>query len=199
MSALIRPPTQPSQPQQSPEVVPAGGSAEESPVYVNAKQLHRIIKRRIARQKLDDALRLTSKRRKPYLHESRHNHAMKFTDGDDDFQARGRTPEREVCSPRAGSRASSSSSVRSMIDERLEWAHQDRIRSASRRGSVQKSPSPEHSPFYAEYSGAWNVPEPPSSIGRYICECCPEMPRRFHTLYDPRYVPTWLSVGCVLV
>jgi hypothetical protein len=60
---------------QSPEVPTA--AAEESPLYVNAKQFHRILKRRVARQRLEEALRLTSKGRKPYLHESRHNHAMR--------------------------------------------------------------------------------------------------------------------------
>ncbi len=60
---------------QSPEMAASG--AEESPLYVNAKQFHRILKRRVARQRLEEQLRLTSKGRRPYLHESRHNHAMR--------------------------------------------------------------------------------------------------------------------------
>lgn len=75
----VAPPQMPAaqmQHPQSPEM-PAGGAVEESPLYVNAKQFHRILKRRVARQKLEEQLRLTSKGRKPYLHESRHNHAMR--------------------------------------------------------------------------------------------------------------------------
>ena len=72
------PPQMPPPPQQQPPSPEAGPSGvEEAPLYVNAKQFHRILKRRVARQKLEEALRLTSKGRKPYLHESRHKHAMR--------------------------------------------------------------------------------------------------------------------------
>ena len=50
-------------------------SDEPPPVYVNAKQYKRIMKRREARARLEE--RFKRQPRKKFLHQSRHKHAMK--------------------------------------------------------------------------------------------------------------------------
>jgi hypothetical protein len=105
-----------------------------------------------------------------------------------DYHGRGRTPEREEWRGSSGgipygSRGSSASSARSMIDERMEWAHQDRMRSASRDDSIPPSPFHGNSPFYAEIARNSSLASQHGHF--YKCDCCP---MTFRTLVELRYV-----------
>lgn len=76
------------------DLFPTDQPIDEEPLYVNAKQYFRILKRRVARTRLEELHRLSRQRKvfdpssphlplptitnpQPYLHESRHKHAMR--------------------------------------------------------------------------------------------------------------------------
>ncbi|KAJ3110399.1 Transcriptional activator [Phlyctochytrium bullatum] len=74
---VVAPPPATPQAVASRPAAPPAPPVEEAPLYVNAKQYHRILKRRETRQKLEAMQKNIKKEKAGYVHESRHKHAMR--------------------------------------------------------------------------------------------------------------------------
>ncbi|EMD37463.1 hypothetical protein CERSUDRAFT_114103 [Gelatoporia subvermispora B] len=118
---------------------------DEEPLYVNAKQYYRILKRRVARQRLAELHRLSTQR-KPYLHESRHKHAMRRPRGPGGrFLTAEEIAAQKAHQPEAGPSASTSQDGEEDEGEHNMGAEDDGDPPAvSPHGSIKPAAQPAH-------------------------------------------------------
>ncbi|XP_075475448.1 nuclear transcription factor Y subunit A-3-like isoform X1 [Primulina tabacum] len=115
---------------------------EDGPVYVNAKQYHGILRRRQIRAKLEAQNKLV-KTRKPYLHESRHVHALNRVRGSGGRFLSTKKPQQSSTHPTPSSQNSFNQNEEFLEgDSRLFEANKRNLPPVSDRMSVSQAESP---------------------------------------------------------
>lgn len=134
------------------------GEPAEQPFYVNAKQYHRILKRRVARAKLEESLNVARGRR-PYLHESRHKHAMRRPRGQGGrFLTAAEIADRERKEAEEKKQKEEAGELTGGPDDDKAGAPAPEIQ---RPPPHQRRPQPQHhKPIYSNDSRPNNIPNP---------------------------------------